>query len=317
MAEGTPVGVVVMAYGTPRSPDDVEAYYTHIRRGRPPTPELLAELQARYDAIGGTSPLAAITESQRAGIEAALEASAPGRFRVVLGQKHAAPFIEDAAAELLAAGVDRAVGLVLAPHYSGFSVGQYQERLAAAMSEGGGTATGVRSWHLEPTYVDFLARAVRDALAELPERTKVLFTAHSLPERVLATPGADGELDPYPDQLQASAAAVAAEAGLDRWAGWSLCWQSAGRTPEPWRGPDILDVIRDLADTGRAEGVLVCPQGFVADHLEVVYDLDIEARAVADEVGLAFARTRVLNDDPTVLRALADRVVAAADAPAS
>jgi protoporphyrin/coproporphyrin ferrochelatase len=313
MAEGTPVGVVVMAYGTPRSPDDVEAYYTHIRRGRPPTPELLAELQARYDAIGGTSPLAAITESQRAGIEAALEASAPGRFRVVLGQKHAAPFIEDAAAELLAAGVDRAVGLVLAPHYSGFSVGQYQERLAAAMSEGGGTATGVRSWHLEPTYVDFLARAVRDALAELPERTKVLFTAHSLPERVLATPGADGELDPYPDQLQASAAAVAAEAGLDRWAGWSLCWQSAGRTPEPWRGPDILDVIRDLADTGRAEGVLVCPQGFVADHLEVVYDLDIEARAVAEPLGLAFARTRVLNDDEQVLGALADRVVELAD----
>jgi protoporphyrin/coproporphyrin ferrochelatase len=313
MAEGTSVGVVVMAYGTPRSPEDVEAYYTHIRRGRPPTPELLAELQARYDAIGGTSPLAAITEAQRAGIEDALDARAPGRFRVVLGQKHAAPFVEDAAAELLAAGVDRAVGLVLAPHYSGFSVGQYQERLATAMAEGGGTATGVRSWHLEPTYVDFLARAVRDALADLPERTKVLFTAHSLPERVLATPGPDGELDPYPDQLQASAAAVAADAGLDRWAGWSLCWQSAGRTPEPWRGPDILDVIRDLAATGRADGVLVCPQGFVADHLEVVYDLDIEARAVAEPLGLAFARTRVLNDDEQVLGALADRVVELAD----
>ena len=126
---------------------------------------------------------------------------------------------------------------------------------------------------------------MRDALAALPERTKVLFTAHSLPERALVD-------DPYPDQLRSVGAARWPSAvGLDRWAGWSLAWQSAGRTPEPWRGPDILEVIRDLAATGRADGVLVCPQGFVSDHLEVVYDLDIEARAVADEVGLAFART--------------------------
>jgi ferrochelatase len=304
MADGPSIGVVAMAYGTPASPADVEPYYTHIRRGRPPTPEQLADLQSRYDAIGGISPLAERTEAQRAELQRALDGRAPGRCRVVLGQKHAAPFIEDALTELADGGITQVVGLVLAPHFSRFSVGQYQERLAEAAAERGVTAAGIESWHLEPTYLSFLEDAVRDGLAELPPRTKVLFTAHSLPERVLAD-------DPYPDQLRASAAAVAAAAGLDRWAGWSLCWQSAGRTPEPWRGPDILDVIRDLAGTGRADGVLVCPQGFVSDHLEVVYDLDIEARKVADEVGLAFARTRVLNADPTVLGALADRVLQA------
>jgi ferrochelatase len=194
---------------------------------------------------------------------------------------------------------------VLAPHFSRFSVGQYQERLAAAAGARGVPTIAVESWHLLPSHLRFLTDAVRDGLAGLPERTKVLFTAHSLPERVLVD-------DPYPDQLRESAAAVAEAAGLDRWAGWSLCWQSAGRTPEPWRGPDVLEVIRDLAATGRADGVLVCPQGFVSDHLEVVYDLDIEARHVADEVGLAFARTRVLNDDAAVLGELADRVLAVA-----
>lgn len=300
-----PIGVVVMAYGTPASPADIPAYYTHIRRGNAPTPEQLADLTARYEAIGGVSPLAQRTEAQRAGIEAALDAMAPGRYRVVLGQKHAAPFIEDAVAALADDGIDQVVGLVLAPHFSRFSVGQYQERLATAAGERSMAAAGVEHWHLEPTYVQFLTEAVREALAPLPERTKVLFTAHSLPERVLVD-------DPYPDQLRASATTVAEGAGLDRWAGWSLCWQSAGRTPEPWRGPDILEVLADLAATGKADGVLVCPQGFVSDHLEVVYDLDIEARRRADELGLAFARTRVLNDDPAVLRALAELVVRAA-----
>ena len=292
-----------MAYGSPSTPEEIEPYYTHIRRGRPPTEEQLADLVRRYDAIGGTSPLAERTEAQRAGLAAALEERAPGRCTVVLGQKHAAPFIEDAAASLLADGVATIVGLVLAPHFSGFSVGQYQERLAAAA---GDVPVGtIDSWHLEPTYVDFLSAAVRDGLDGLPETTKVLFTAHSLPERVL-------EGDPYPDQLHESAAAVAERVGLNRWAGWSLCWQSAGRTPEPWRGPDVLDVLRDLAATRRAEGVLVCPQGFVSDHLEVVYDLDVEAAGVAADAGLPFGRPRVLNDDAAVLAALADRVLAVA-----
>ncbi len=305
--DGT-VGVVVMAYGTPASPDDVEAYYTHIRRGRPPTPEQLDNLRMRYDALGGTSTLAARTADQVARLTEALDAAAPGRFVVALGQKHAVPFIEDGVATLVEAGVVQVVGLVLAPHYSGFSVGQYHQRAGEASAAAGLAFTGIERWHDEPAYRAFLGTAVADALADLPEQTKVVFTAHSLPERVLAG-------DPYPDELWDSAQAVALAAGLNRWAGWSMAWQSAGATPEPWRGPDILEVIRDLAATGRADGILVCPQGFVADHLEVAYDLDIEARKVADEAGIAFARTRVLNDDATVLTALAHRVIAAADAP--
>lgn len=292
-----------MAYGSPASLADVEAYYTHIRRGRPPAPEPLAELTHRYEAIGGTSPLAERTEAQRATLQAALEKRAPGRFRVVLGQKHAAPFIEDAVDALAEQGVSAIVGLALAPHFSRASVGQYQDRLATAAGGHGLPATGIDSWHLEPTYLAFLAAAVRAGLVPLPPRTTVLFTAHSLPERAL-------EDDPYPDQLEASAAAVAEAAALGG-ARWSVAWQSAGRTPEPWRGPDILEVIRDLAATRQADGVLVCPQGFVSDHLEVVYDLDIEAQKVADGAGIAFARTRVLNADPTVLGALASRILQA------
>ncbi len=300
-----PLGVVVMAYGTPATPADIESYYTHIRRGSAPTPEQLAALTARYEAIGGTSPLAARTEAQRSMLQQELDRLVPGRCRVVLGQKHAAPFIEDAVATLAADGVHDVVGLVLAPHFSRFSVGEYQARLAAAAATHDMRAAAIEQWHLEPTYVAFLTEAVHAALAHLPARTKVLFTAHSLPERVLVD-------DPYPDQLRASAAAVADAAGLDRWAGWSIAWQSAGRTPEPWRGPDILEVIRELAATERADGVLVCPQGFVSDHLEVVYDLDIEAAGVAREVGLAFARTAVLNATPAVFEALAARVLESA-----
>jgi ferrochelatase len=295
------IGVVVMAYGTPATPEDIEPYYTHIRRGRPPTEEQLADLTARYAAIGGISPLAQRTQAQLDGIAAALEAAEPGRYVVRLGQKHAAPFIEDAVAELAGLGVERVLGVVLAPHYSGFSVGQYNERAAQAAAEAGLDYAGIDSWSAEPAFVEHQAASVRERLAGLPERTKVVFTAHSLPERVL-------EGDPYPDQLRASAAEIAGRAGLGEWSEWSIGWQSAGRTPEPWRGPDILDIIRELAATGRADGVLVVPQGFTSDHLEVVYDLDIEAAAVADEVGLAFARTDVVNDDPTVMGALADRL---------
>lgn len=300
-----PIGVAVMAYGTPASPDDVEEYYTHIRRGRPPAPEQLAELTARYEALGGTSTMAARTAAQVAAIEAALEARAPGRTVVALGQKHAAPFVEDAASELRARGAEVVVGLVLTPHFSAASVGQYHERLIEAVGAQGGRVAAIGSWSDVDAWQAFQATAVGDALASLPERTKVLFTAHSLPERSLVD-------DPYPADLATSARAIARRAGLATWAGWGLAWQSAGRTPEPWRGPDVLEVIRDLAATGRSEGVLVCPQGFTTDHLEVGYDLDIEARAVADEVGLAFARTRTVDDDPEVMGALADVVLSAA-----
>lgn len=293
------LGLIVMAYGTPRSPAEIEPYYLHIRRGRPPTPEQLAELIMRYDAIGGISPLAQRTEAQRAALEAALEAEMPGRWRVVLGQKHAAPFIEDAVAELAAEGITEAVGLVLAPHFSGFSVGQYQSRAVEAGVEPGLTVHGIEHWHLADAYLDFLTDAVAEARIGQPERHKVLFTAHSLPERVLVD-------DPYPDELEQSASAVADRLGLPD---WGLAWQSAGRTPEPWRGPDILDVMRELAEADATDGVVVCAQGFTADHLEVLYDLDIEAAQLASELGLSFSRTRSLNAEPVVMTALARRVI--------
>jgi protoporphyrin/coproporphyrin ferrochelatase len=277
------IGVVVMAYGTPASADEVEAYYTHIRRGRPPTAEQLDDLRARYDAIGGLSPLRAITEAQRARLADALGDG----YDVRLGYKHAAPFIEDAVASLSANEVERVVGVVLAPHYSRGSIGEYVERLGHP---------AVESWHDLPEWRAFQAAAVRAALQGMPARTTVLFTAHSLPERVLAD-------DVYPDELLASATAIADEAAIDS-TSWSIAWQSAGRTPEPWRGPDVLEVIDDL-DT---DGVLVCAQGFTADHLEVLYDLDIAARERAGQRGIRFARTAMVNHDASVLAALAERV---------
>lgn len=308
MSSDAPVGVVVMAYGTPAGPDEVEAYYTHVRRGRPPAPEQLDDLARRYAAIGGVSPLAKRTRAQAAGVAADLEQRAPGRFRVEVGYKHAPPFVEDAVDRLVAAGARSLVGLVLAPHYSAGSVGEYLARLRTRVEERapGMNVTALDDWHLEPAYIAFLAAEVRRCLRSLPPATKVLFTAHSLPVRVVAGG------DPYADQIRRTAEAVADAVGLTPWSGWAVAWQSAGRTPEPWIGPDVLTVLADLAGTGTAVGALVCPCGFVSDHLEVLYDLDIEARARASALELAFARTAVPNDDPAVLGALADRVVAAA-----
>jgi ferrochelatase len=295
-------GLVVMAYGTPATPADVEAYYTHIRRGRPPTPEQLADLTRRYEAIGGASPLAARTRAQVDAIAAALEAAEPGEWRVALGNKHAALFLEDAVAELADAGVERVVGLVLAPHYSRGSVGEYHARAGEAAETRGLGYSGIDRWHDAPAWRHAQAERVRMARAMLSaaaDRTIVLFTAHSLPERVL-------EGDPYADELEESAAAIAKRADLGD--AWRLGWQSAGRTPEPWRGPDIVDVLRELGAGDEVRGVVVCPQGFVSDHLEVLYDLDVDASRVAGEVGLAFARTASINDEPAVMAALAERV---------
>jgi ferrochelatase len=282
-----------MAYGTPATPADVEAYYTHVRRGRPPTAEQLADLRRRYDAIGGTSPLLARTREQAAGIQAALGDG----FRVELGMKHAPPFIEDGLTALAEAGVEQVVGLVLAPHYSALSVGEYATRAEAAATGAGVAFTMVRSWHLAGGYLDLLAGFVRAEVARLAvEPVEVVFTAHSLPTRILDMG------DPYPDQLAETAATVAARAGVER---WSVGWQSAGRTPEPWIGPDILAVLPALVEAGAA-GVVVCPAGFVSDHLEVLYDLDIEARAAAEAVGLAFTRTPSPNAHPAFCATVAD-----------
>jgi ferrochelatase len=298
------VGVVLMAYGTPRSTDDIEAYYTDIRRGRPPTPEQLADLVRRYEAIGGTSPLAELSEAQRDGLQAELDALAPGGFRVELGYKHVAPGIEAAVESLAARRAERIIGVTLAPHYSALSVGEYLRRARCAADAAGLPFAGIESWATEPALVGFLAGEVRRRLERMPPNTKVVFTAHSLPRRILANG------DPYPDEVRATATAVGEAIALVPWSQWTVAWQSAGRTPEPWLGPDILAVIDELAGSENADGVLVCPCGFVADHLEVLYDLDVDARRRAEAQGLAFERTASVNADAAVLAALAARIVA-------
>jgi protoporphyrin/coproporphyrin ferrochelatase len=298
-------GVVVMAYGTPRRREDVAAYYTDIRRGRPPSEEQLADLTRRYDAIGGLSPLVDRTEAQRSAVANALDSAAPRMFAVAVGLRHASPTIEEAVDALAESGVEQIVGLVLAPHYSTMSVAVYLQRAADAAANRHVPFVGIESWATEPVYVEYLVGAVDAAVRQLPANTKVLFTAHSLPRRILDT------ADPYPAEVAATATLVADHLGIadDR---WSIAWQSAGRTPEPWLTPDLLGTIDELAAEGQFAAVLVCPCGFVSDHLEVLYDLDIEARRRAEGRGLRFERTRVVNDDSAVMAALADRVVAAA-----
>ena len=302
----TRTAVMLMAYGTPRTPDEILPYYTDIRRGRAPTDEQLANLVARYAALGGTSPLAARTDAQRDGLQAALDLAAPGQYVVTLGLKHAAPMIETAVDDLAAAGCTAIIGLVLAPHYSSYSIGQYLGRTTAAAEPYGITVTGIDSWAVEPAFIQFIAQDLAAKLGDMPAGTKTVFTAHSLPQRII------DQGDPYPNELRETAQAVATVVGLSD-DDWSIGWQSAGRTPEPWIGPDILDVIDTLALQG-APGVVVSAVGFVADHLEVLYDLDIEATARAATHHLPFARTACVNDDPTVLAALAQRVIAARSA---
>jgi ferrochelatase len=309
------VGVLVMAHGTPSRRQDIAPFYTRIRRGRPPTPEQLDELEGRYTAIGGLSPLTERTVAQVDAVRAALEQRAPGRYVVAYGAKHTEPLIEEAAAFLLAAGVSAVIGVVLTPHGSSMGSQEYFERAEAALGSAA-TFIAVRPWYAEPDLVALLAERVTDALTSLGAsaangHTPVVFTAHSLPERVRQ------QGDTYPEQLEESARLVAAAAGISR---WQVAWQSAGRTPEPWLGPDIRDVVRRLAGADGADsadgadtldGIVVCPIGFVTDHLEVLYDLDVELAAVAAEVGLPFARTVSLNDDPRFIAVLADVVSAA------
>lgn len=299
--------VLLMAYGTPRTPDDVEAYFTHIRRGRRPSAEEVEALRERYRRIGGASPLREITEAQARGLQSALDRKASGRFRVYLAMKHSEPFVSDVAHQLVSEGWRQVVALVLAPHESRMIVDEYLEYAHPAFERAQDLDVRVvRSWYRNPGYLTALERRVRAALAAFanprPEATEVLFTAHSLPERILEWN------DPYPAQLRETAEALAGRLGLQR---WRVCYQSAGHTPFPWLGPDVLEVLEELAAAG-ARQVLAVPVGFTADHLEVLYDLDVEAAERARALGLAFRRTESLNADPEFLDALADEVIRAA-----
>ena len=304
-----PIGVLVMAHGTPDTPEGIEAFYTAIRRGRPPTPELLDELVRRYAAIGGTSPLTERTRAQVGALAAALDRAEPGGFEVRFGAKHVRPTIEEALAGLAGAGVSRVVGIVLTPHQSSLGSQQYFRRAAeaAAAASPAVELVAIPSWHRDAAFPHLLAERTRAVLHQLDPaartRTALFFTAHSLPERAVT---AD---DPYPDQVGESAAEVAGLLGLDSdpTVTWGVAWQSAGRTGDRWIGPDLLAEIGRVADGG-ATAVVVCPVGFVSDHLEILYDLDIEACDRALAAGVAFARTPSLNDDPAFVDLLARAV---------
>lgn len=306
MTERT-TGVLVMSYGTPESMDQVEAYYTHIRRGRKPPAELLEELKNRYEAIGGVFPLREHTNRQVAALQEELDRIVPGRFACCQGMKHAAPFIEDGVRRLAEDGMREAVGIVLAPHYSAMSVGAYIKRAKEEAERHGIRMSFVESYHLHPLFIKAHAERLGKALDKFPEadRTdvRIVFSAHSLPASILQMN------DPYPEQLLESSRAISAAAGTDN---WEFAWQSAGRTNEPWLSPDILDVLDRLAGEG-TRNVILSPIGFVSDHLEVLYDIDIEAKERAAKAGMRLVRTESLNSDPLYIRTLAESVLSAAE----
>ncbi|WP_010502765.1 ferrochelatase [Paenibacillus elgii] len=301
------IGVLVMSYGTPESLDQVEAYYTHIRRGNPPTPEQLKDLTDRYEAIvGGFFPLRENTDKQVQALEARLNEKYPDTtFVCYQGLKHASPFIEDGVERMVQDGITEAVGVVLAPHYSVMSVGGYIKRAQEKADSLGLSMRFVKSYHLHPALIEALVQRVEEGLNRFEgvakDAVKVIFTAHSLPEKILEMK------DPYPDQLLETSKAIAGRCGITH---WQFGWQSAGQTGVPWLGPDILDVLHTVKKEKQAEHVLICPIGFVSDHLEVLYDLDIEAQKTARELGLRLERTRSLNTDPLYMETLSDVVYA-------
>jgi ferrochelatase len=289
--------VVLMAYGSPERLEDVPAYYADIRGGRPIRPELLDDLIDRYRRLGieAGSPLNAITEQTRAALERELA------LPVFTGMKHWTPRIADAAEQALAAGAATIVGLVLAPHYSKLSIAGYRQQLEDALA-GRAELVFVESWHDDEGFVELLADRVRGT------RSHIVFTAHSLPERILA------EGDPYKDQLLETSRLVAERADLGD--EWSFSFQSESATGEPWLGPDILDHLADLHTRG-VRDVLVCPVGFVADHLEIRWDLDTEAVERARELGMNLARIEMPNADPAFVRVLARLVRGALSVPSA
>lgn len=291
------VGALIMAYGGPDSLDDVEPYLADIRGGRPTSPELIEEMSERYRRIGGRSPILERTRAQAQAIQAGLDEIVPDGYRTYTGMKHWTPWIADAIRSMEADGIDRAVGLVLAPHYSGMSIGGYWSRV----EDTGGTVEVARidRWHLLPEYLDAAADRVRNALASFPEERRgeihLLFTAHSLPERILESD------DPYPYELQETVQAIMQRLG-DR--PFAFAYQSAAMTPDPWLGPDAGDVLRQLHADG-VPGVVLSPIGFTSDHVEVLYDVDVEYASLADRLGLRLVRPPMLNDDPQAMRGLA------------
>ncbi|MCP3742562.1 ferrochelatase [Rossellomorea sp. BNER] len=300
------MGLLVMAYGTPYKEQDIERYYTHIRHGRPPAPEMLEDLRQRYDAIGGTSPLAEITQEQADKLELHLNTIQDEiEFKSYLGLKHIEPFVEDAVEQMHKDGIEEAVSIVLAPHFSTFSVKSYNGR-AKEMAEklGGPDIISVESWYDEPKFIQYWVDQVRETYGNMPEDERnnsiLIVSAHSLPERILK----DG--DPYPDQLDQTAKLIVKGAGVNEYA---IGWQSEGNTPDPWLGPDVQDLTRELYKEKGYKAFVYIPVGFVADHLEVLYDNDYECKVVTDELGVSYYRPEMPNAKPEFIDALATIVL--------
>lgn len=306
------IGVMVMAYGGPGSLDEVGPYLADIRGGRPTSDELLHEITERYRQIGGRSPILELTTAQATGIEQALNdgtaAEAGLRYRAYVGMRHWHPYIGDIVPEMLADGVDEIVGVVMAPHFSRMSIGAYMGKLDKALADSNIEIPvhKVESWKDEPSFIDAIVERIRQALQKFPEDVRddvpILFTAHSLPARILESG------DPYPDELQTSVRLVAEKLQPKdhRWA-----FQSQGATAEPWLGPTVEDTLQQLADEGHTNLLLV-PIGFVCDHVEVLFDVDIEHRHQAEELGIRLERIEMLNDDPGLVQAVANAVRRAA-----
>jgi ferrochelatase len=281
-------GVLLAAHGTPDALDEMPEYLRLVRGGRVPSSELVEEMRHNYAAIGGRSPLTDLTRAQAAALRAEL-----GGAAVFVGMRNWRPFIADALEEARAAGVAELVVVPMAPQYSSLSVAKYRGAVEAALPAEM-EMRFVESWHDDPVLLDAFAERVREALALRPADA-VVFTAHSLPRSAIE------KGDPYAAQVEQTAAGVAARAGLAR---YQLAFQSAGRTPEPWLGPSLEERLGLLAGEGRSQ-VLVAPIGFVCDHTEILFDVDVQAREFAQARGIALRRTESLNTSPTFIRALA------------
>lgn len=305
-----PIGVLVMAYGGPNSLAEIPGYLADIREGRPTTPAVLEEITNNYRQIGGKSPLLEFSTRQMDCVAERLEEMVPGRFRFYLGMRHWSPWIEDVVGQMIEDGIERAVSIVLAPHYSKLSVAKYQAKIADGleMYRGDIDFEHITDYHTAEGLIQALANRVQMGLERWPEseRQKVhlILSAHSLPVRIIAMD------DPYDEQLRETARLVAERAGLPD-ARWSWSYQSAGRSPEAWLGPQIQEQIPALAAQGIRD-IISIPVGFVSDHVEILYDIDIQAQAVAKEVGVRLERPPALNDDPLFIGALVEEIERAA-----
>lgn len=294
-----PIGVLIMAYGGPDEIDDIPGYLADIRSGRVTTPAVLEEITSNYQRIGGSSPLLEITRQQVSAIEERLDE----RFQVYLGMRHWAPWIEETVGQMLEDGISHAISLVMAPHFSKLSVAKYQKKIAAGleMYHGQIAFEHISSYHEAPGYIEALANRVTEGLSSWPaqerEAVHVIFSAHSLPSRILKMG------DPYDEQLRATAQLVAERAGLSK-KQWSWSYQSAGRSPEPWLGPQIEEHIPELAAAG-IKNMISIPVGFVCDHVEILYDIDIQAQEVAAKHGVRLERPPALNTDSIFISQLA------------